>query len=143
FALHIIYKSPDLQTLRPSVRQMADQTLNSLLSTSSILRRPSSSMFDPLGRHSPFSNSFSDVPLTKAGHPAKTGCRCIGFQRGRDSIFAPSKARRSFSRSVPATAGSITMQVSQKFEWKSVDGSDWNVTPGTSLSSSRYHWLNS
>src|SRR5690606_28369723 len=45
----------------------AAYVLSSLFSTSAILSRPSSSIFAPLGRHSPFSNSFSDVPFTKAG----------------------------------------------------------------------------
>ena len=67
----------------------------------------------PLGRHKPSLKipSDTDPPLTL--QPLKTGCRCIGFHSGRDSMFSFSSASRISSLVEPNRAGSTRMQVSQ------------------------------
>ena len=74
---------------------------NSLSNALNILSKSSLVRFDPEGRHNPFLNNHSEVPLTKEIASENTGCRCIGFHRGRDSILSSSRANRIVSRDIP------------------------------------------
>ena len=65
------------------------------------LERSSSLILDPLGRQRPCSKSCSETAPPTIRQPLKTGCRCMGFQTGRDSMFCASRARRMSSRVAP------------------------------------------
>ena len=52
----------------------------------------SSLTYGPLGRHNPLRNNSSLTPFTYDGILAYTGCLCIGFHNGLDSIPASSNA---------------------------------------------------
>src|SRR5690606_26982279 len=91
---------------RPATRRMTHTTRS----------RSSSVRFEPEGRQRPFSKSCSATLPPTTGCSAKTGCRCMGFHTGLDSILASSRASRTSSRVAPNSLGSIWMQVSQKVD---------------------------
>lgn len=84
--------------------------------TSLTLTKSSSVIFDPEVRHNPVLKSFSLTPLTYAGQSSNTGCICIGFHRGRDSMFSFSMARRRSMGVKPVFEESMRMVVSQRLE---------------------------
>ena len=61
----------------------------------------------------------------------KTGCMCMGFQTGRDSMFSASKAKRTDSRSAPNCSGVISITVSHRFDLQYA-ASGMNSIPGRS-----------
>ena len=72
-------------------------------STASMTRACSDAVkAEPLGRQSPCSKSRRPTSPPRTWHERKTGCRCIGFQTGRDSMFRDSRCRRISSRVVPS-----------------------------------------
>src|SRR6187549_1558248 len=66
-----------------------------------IFSNSSSLRLDPLGKHNPVLNNSSDTPLVYDGASANTGCKCIGFHNGLDSIFSPSSFFLISSRVIP------------------------------------------
>src|SRR5699024_3098361 len=54
--------------------------------------KSSSDIFESLGKQIPFSNNSSETSPPIESYWEKTGCRCIGFHTGRDSIFSSSRA---------------------------------------------------
>src|SRR5665647_3253733 len=69
----------------------------------------SSGRAEPLGSATPRSKSRSDWPLMKERRDAKTGCRCMGFHRRRDSMSSPASYAMSCEGVTAATAGSSLM----------------------------------
>ena len=69
---------------------------------------------EPDGRISPFANSRSAVPFKVAVAPANTGCACIGFHIGRDSMASPERCTPRSTADQPAMAGSTISAVSQQ-----------------------------
>lgn len=72
--------------------------------TSTTLARSASVKLEPEGRHSHCSNNSAATPPPTLSQPAKTGCKCMGFQTGRASIFSASRARRKVARSARCQA---------------------------------------
>src|SRR5699024_1875341 len=91
---------------------------------------------DPLGSVKPDSNWFSDAPVILPGWPENTGCMCIGFHRGRDSIFASCNPACSEFAETLEILGSIIMEVSQQLSSASLPPKI--STPGTSAKRSLY-----
>ena len=79
--------------------------------------RSSSVSWVPEGKHNPPSKRPSLTLPPRTRHPLNTGCMCMGFQIGRDSIFSLSRASRTASRSTPNSSGLIKITVSQQFCW--------------------------
>ena len=61
-----------------------------------------------------FDDRVRRVLPPRARQWAKTGCKCSGFQTGRDSMLCASSASRTSSRVAPKRSGSIVMHVSQQ-----------------------------
>ena len=97
--------------------------------TSTTRPRSPSERFEPDGRQSPRSNRLSATPPPTRSNPANTGCRCIGFQTGRASMFCSASASRTASRSAPNFAGSMVMAVSHRV-CRPQGASGMNSTPG-------------
>jgi hypothetical protein len=87
----------------------------------------------PEGRHKPRAKRPSEMDLRlrrataclpvstphsalRTRHSLNTGCKCIGFQMGRDSMFSASRASRTWSGVEPNSAGSIRITVSQRLQ---------------------------
>jgi len=90
----------------------------------------------PLGMHKPLSKISSDTDPPTARHFENTGCMCMGFQIGRDSMFSFSRARRTCSRVAPKSLGSMRMQVSQNV-LRQPGASGMKEMPGRSLNAAR------
>src|SRR6056297_211144 len=67
------------------------------LMVSQILSKSSVSKLEPLGRHNPLSKRSSLTPFTNETFFSNTGCKCMGFHKGLDSIFSFSRAVLIFS----------------------------------------------
>jgi hypothetical protein len=72
----------------------------------------SSVRFEPDGKQSPLINVSNSIAIIRIFR--KTGCKCIGFHSGRDSMFDFSSFNRTISLVIPTVfAGSIKIALNQ------------------------------
>jgi len=132
----------------PPVRDYYRLVLSARLTAAQTRSRSASVKADPLGRQSPFSNSRPDTLPPRTRQSLNTGCRCIGFQSGRASMFSASRAftrpmidDRGPARLVsclpsPVSCPPIVRHVSQRVQ-RPNGASGMNSMPGRSPSAFR------